>query len=141
MKNVAAKKADALLSTPFSFRPRNASTLTKLSCGERLCMMSQPCIPCLLTWLEKPEGGGTGRDLPLRAPSIPFLGWDPEGPNINTTKSALLPLLDCFSAIAIVIYVVLGPLRHLRTLFLEGPQGLVPSTSRIISPALLTDAK
>ena len=31
---------------------------------------------------------------------------------------------------------VLGPLRHLGTLFLEGPQGLVPSTSGIISPAL-----
>ena len=29
---------------------------------------------------------------------------------------------------------VLGPLRHLGTLFLEGPQG--PSTSGIISPAL-----
>ena len=31
---------------------------------------------------------------------------------------------------------VLGPLIHLGTLFLEGPQGLVPSTSGIISPAL-----
>ena len=31
---------------------------------------------------------------------------------------------------------VLGPLMHLETLFLEGPQGLVPSTSGIISPAL-----
>ena len=28
-------------------------------------------------WLEKP--GGTGRDLPLRAPLISFHGWDPGG--------------------------------------------------------------
>ena len=31
---------------------------------------------------------------------------------------------------------VLGPLRYLGTIFLDGPQGLVPPTSRIISPAL-----
>ena len=33
---------------------------------------------------------------------------------------------------------VLGPLRHLEILLLGGPQGLVPSTSGIISPALPT---
>ena len=33
---------------------------------------------------------------------------------------------------------VLGPLRHLGTLFLGGPRGLVPSTSGIISPVLLS---
>ena len=27
-------------------------------------------------------GGGTGRDLSLRAPLIPVPGWDPGGPNI-----------------------------------------------------------
>ena len=32
---------------------------------------------------------------------------------------------------------VLGPLRHLGTLFLEDPPGQVPSTSGIISPVLL----
>ena len=41
-------------------------------------------------------------------------------------KGPFLLLLDCFSAIAIVVWVVLGPLRHLGTLFLEGLQGLVP---------------
>ena len=33
-------------------------------------------------------GGGTGRDLPLRAPLIPFPGWDP-GPDSYITKWTL----------------------------------------------------
>ena len=85
------------------------------------------------TWLEKPWW--TGRDLPLRAPVIPSPGWD-RGDLIYNENGPFLLLLDCFSATAIVVWVVLGPLMHLGTLFLEGPQGLVPSTSGIISPAL-----
>ena len=48
------------------------------------------------------ETGGTGRDLLLRAPSISFPGWDPGGPIYNENGPFLL-LLDCFSAIAIVV--------------------------------------
>ena len=59
-------------------------------------------------------------------------GWDP----IYNENGPFLLLFDCFSAIAIVVWVVLGPLRHFGTLLFEGPQGLVPSTSGIISPAL-----
>ena len=54
------------------------------------------------------------------------------------TKMGPFTSLSCFSAIAIDALVVLGPLRHLGALFLEGPQDLVPSTSRIIYPALLS---
>ena len=81
------------------------------------------------------ETGGTGRDLPLRAPLISFPGWDPGGPVYNENEPFLL-LWDCFSAIAIVVYAVLGLLRHLWIVFLGGPQGLVSPTSGIISPAL-----
>ena len=84
-------------------------------------------------WLEKP--GWTGRDLPLWDPLIPFPGGDP-GDSIHNENGPFLLLSNCFSAIVIVTLVVLDPLRHLGTLFLEGPQGLVPSTSGIISPAL-----
>ena len=69
--------------------------------------------------------GGTRRDLPLRVPLISFPGWDQGGPIYNENGPLLL-LLDCFSAIPIVVWVVMGPLRHLGTLFPEGPQGLVP---------------
>ena len=48
------------------------------------------------------ETGGTWKDLPFRAPSIPFPGWDPGGPTYNENGLFLL-LLDCFSAIAIVV--------------------------------------
>ena len=48
------------------------------------------------------ETEGTGRDLPLRVPLISFLGWDPGGPTHNENGPFLL-LLDCFSAIAIVV--------------------------------------
>ena len=48
------------------------------------------------------ETGGTGRDLPLRAPSIPIPGWDPRGPIYNENGPFLL-ILDCFSAISIVV--------------------------------------
>ena len=59
---------------------------------------------CFEPWLEKPGagGGGAGRDLPLRAPSIPFPGWDPGGPIYNENGPFLL-LLDCFSPFAIVV--------------------------------------
>ena len=51
--------------------------------------------------------GETGADRegpspPPRAPSIPFPGWDPGGPIYNENGPFLL-LLDCFSAIAIVV--------------------------------------
>ena len=47
------------------------------------------------------KGGGNGRDLPLRAPLIPFPGGDPVGTKI-LRKWSLLLLLNRFSAIAIV---------------------------------------
>ena len=63
------------------------ATLDKLLVIQLLC--DQQKIPTrsnkmslALPWLEKPGGGGTGRDLPLRAPVIPFPGWDPGGPNV-----------------------------------------------------------
>ena len=83
-------------------------------------------------WVEKLVDRG---DLPLRAPVIPSPGWDRGDPIYNENGPFLL-LLDCFSATEIVVWMVLGPLIHLGTLFLEGPQGLVPSTSGTISPAL-----
>ena len=83
-------------------------------------------------------GGGTGRDLPLRTPLIPFPGRDPGDPIYNKIGPFYF-FLTVFSAIAIVVGIGgFGPfLRYLGTLFLEGPQGLVPPppTSRIISPA------
>ena len=87
-------------------------------------------------WLEKPVW--TGRDLPLRAPVISnSISWvGPGGDHIYNENGQFLLLLVCFSATAIVVEVVLGPLIYLGTLFLEGPQGLVPSTFGIISPAL-----
>ena len=86
---------------------------------------------------ETGGGGGTGRDLPLWAPLIliSFAGGDLGDPIYNE-KGPFLLLLNCFSAIAIVALVVLGPLRPFGALFLEGPQGLVPSTSEIISPTV-----
>ena len=49
------------------------------------------------------ETGRTGRDLPLRTPLISFPVWDPGGPIYNENGPFLL-VLDCFSAIAIVVY-------------------------------------
>ena len=72
------------------------------------------------------ETGGPGGTFP-RAPSITFPGRD-QGEPIYNENGPFLLLLDCFLAIAIIAWVVLGPLRHLGALFLEGPQGLVPST-------------
>ena len=81
-------------------------------------------------------GGGGGEDLPLRAPLISFPGWDRGDPIYNENGPFLL-FLDCFSAIAIIVGIGgFGPFETLGTLYLEGPQGLVPSTSGIISPAL-----
>ena len=40
------------------------------------------------------QGGGAGRDFPLRAPLIPFPGWDPGDRMYNENGSFLL-LLDC----------------------------------------------
>ena len=60
--------------------------------GVRLAMTTE-------LWLKKP--GRTGRDLPLRAPLIPFPGWDP-GDQIYNENGAFLLFLDCFSAIAMV---------------------------------------
>ena len=87
-------------------------------------------------WLEKPGGGGPG-DLPLRAPLIPSPGWDREDPIYNENGPFLL-LLDCFSATAIVVPIgSFGSFDTLGDPFPRGPQGLVPSTSGIISPALV----
>ena len=85
--------------------------------------------------LEKPGGGerGTGRDLPLRAPLIPFPGRDP-GDLIYNENGPFLLLLNCFSAIAMVALAVLQGPGDIWALFLEGPQG--PPTSGIISTAL-----
>ena len=79
------------------------------------------------------ETEGTGRDLPLRTPSIPFLGWDPGGPIYNENGPFLL-ILDCFSAITIVVNVVLGLLRHLGTLFLGSTTNRhLPPIGRILT--------
>ena len=86
------------------------------------------------------ETGGGGGDRERPSPPVPIhsIFWvEPGGDPIYNENGPFLLLLDCFSAITIVVWVVLGPLRHSGTLFLEGPQGLVPSTSGIISPALL----
>ena len=44
----------------------------------------------IFIWLEKP--GGTGRDLPLRAPLIPLPGWDPGGTRVVLVESNLTRL-------------------------------------------------
>ena len=46
--------------------------------------------------------GGTGGDIPLRAPLIQFSGWGQGDPIYNENGPFLL-FLDCFSAIAIVV--------------------------------------
>ena len=51
---------------------------------------------------ETGGGGGTGRHLPVQAPLIPFPGWDLGDPKYNENGPLLL-LLDCFSAIEIVV--------------------------------------
>ena len=93
-------------------------------------------VMCVLHGWRNRGGGRDRGDLPLRAPLISFPGWDPGGPIYNKNEPFLL-LLDCFSAVAIVVWMVLGPLRHLRTLFLGAPKAKSSPTSGIISPALV----
>ena len=81
------------------------------------------------------ETGGTGRDLPLRAPSIQFPGWHPGGPIYNENGPFLL-LLGCFLAIAIVVIGGFGPFETLGDPFPQGPPRPSPPNSGIISPAL-----
>ena len=84
---------------------------------------------------------GTGRDLPLllllllllllsseetffdllRAPLIPFRGWDP-GDQYITEKGPFLLLLDCFLAIPLVYRWVWALWDTLWTLFLGAPK-------------------
>ena len=82
-------------------------------------------------WLEKPGD----REGPSPPGPIEFISWRGPRGTQYITKMGPFTSLSCFSAIAIDTLVVLGPWRHLGALFLEGPQGLVPSTSGIISPA------
>ena len=90
--------------------------------------------------LEKPGGGDRG-DLPLRAPQIPFPGWDQGDPIYNENGPFLL-LFDYFSAISVVVGIGgFGPFETLGDRFPRGPQGLVPSTAGIISPALQLDSQ
>ena len=49
------------------------------------------------------ETGGTWRDLPFRAPLIPFPEWDTGDQHTYNENGLFLLLLDCFSAIAIVV--------------------------------------
>ena len=84
------------------------------------------------------ETGGTGRDLPLRTPFIPVPGWDPGGGGrIYNEMGPFYFSWTFFSAIAIVVGIGdFGPFETPGDPFPRGPQGLVPSTSGIISPAL-----
>ena len=67
--------------------------------------------------------GEAGVDLPLRT-HLSYSWVGPGGPNtcIPNENGPFLLILDCFSATSILVCVVLGPLRHLGTLFLEGPK-------------------
>ena len=69
-------------------------------------------------------GGGTGRDLPLRAPLIPLPGWDPGTQYI--TKWALFTSLWLFFSNCNSCIGGSGPFETLRDPFPRGPQGLVP---------------
>ena len=67
------------------------------------------------------ETGGGGREgtFPSGPHKFHFLGGT-RGTNVKQKRPFLL-LLDFFLAIPIVVEVVLGPLRHMGTLFLGGP--------------------
>ena len=92
-------------------------------------------LPLLIRapWLEKPGGGGGDREGSSPPGPINSISWVGPGEQIYNENGLFLLLLGCFSAIAVVVYVVLGPLRHLGTLFLKGPQGLVPSSCQLFS--------
>ena len=63
------------------------------------------------------ETGGGGGDREGSSPPGPInsISWVGPGEQIYNENGPFLLLLGCFSAIAIVVYVVLGPLRHLGT--------------------------
>ena len=90
-------------------------------------------------WLEKPGGGGTGRDLPLRAPLVSLPGWDLGGGPIYNENGPFLLLLDCFPEITLVVGIGgFGPFETLEDAFPRGGGGPGPSPpiSGIIYPAL-----
>ena len=80
-------------------------------------------------------GGGPGGTFPSGSHKFQFLSGTRGDPILNENGPFLLLLGQFFSNCNSCIG-GLGPLRHLQTLFLGGPQGLVPSTSELISPAL-----
>ena len=132
-----------------------------IHCVPIVLMVLSVCSP----WLEKPGGGGGGRDLPLRVPLILFSWVGPRGPDryippsgnrhavcgwlknvntyihtyIHTKMRSFYFFLGCFSAIATVVGIGgFGPFASLKDPFPRGPQGLAPPpTSRIVSPALV----
>ena len=72
------------------------------------------------------ETGGGDREGPSPPGPINFISWvGPGGPIYNENGPFLL-LLNCFSAIAIVVYIVgFGPFETLVDPFPRRPQGLV----------------
>ena len=72
-------------------------------------------------------GGGGDREGPSPPGPINFTSWgDPEGPIYNENGPFLL-LLDCFSAIAIVVGIGgFGPFETLEDPFPRGPPGPSP---------------
>ena len=81
------------------------------------------------------ETGGTGRDLPLRAPLISLPGWDPGGPIYNENVPFLL-LWDCFFSNCNSCIGGFGPFETLEDPFPRGHTGPSPPISGIISQAL-----
>ena len=89
-----------------------------------------------LAWLEKPGGGGgTRRDLPFRAPLIPFSEWD-QGDPINN-KNGPSTSLGLFFSNCNSCEGGFGPFETLGDPFPRGPPRPSLPTSGIISPALL----
>ena len=66
------------------------------------------------------EAGVTGRDLPLRAPSIPFPGWDPGWTN-TWRKWALFTSLGLFFSNCNSCIGGFGPFETLGDPFPRGP--------------------
>ena len=83
-----------------------------------------------VAWPEKPGGpGGTFLSGPHK---FHFLG-ETRGDPIYNENCPFLLLFDCFSAISIGGF---GPFETFGDPFPRRPQGLVPSTSGIISPGI-----
>ena len=91
------------------------------------CKKNHPVGRYVGTYLHgwrNPEGG-TGRDLPLRAPLISFPRWD-KIQNQYITKWALFTSLGLFFSNCNSCIRGFGPFETLGDPFPRGPQGLVP---------------